>query len=293
MSDVSTLNRTALMDMLAVCQEVVIAHASLFDDFSLAECKEVVVSNIRPLPFRALITDYASRYMNSLFTFDDLVRLIVKEFDAEMFANNRMKAHGITSLANSAQTSTAPRNLNTVTTLTVPKIVTCYNCQQPGHSATVCTALCRFHNLHCANKFACYRHNTEAKKPKTSKKANVTVASDTTVSVAQCLTSYTADSQFTPYPLSNPDVGIVDTGCNTLCVPDESLFDSLVKLDSPEFIKVADGKLVRIEGEGKICDRIAKHVPDFDRALVPIDDEFTTNSYGIIDTGGDAYYPPY
>ena len=51
MSDVSTLNRTALMDMLAVCQEVVIAHTRLFDYFLLAECKEIVVSNIRPLPF--------------------------------------------------------------------------------------------------------------------------------------------------------------------------------------------------------------------------------------------------
>jgi hypothetical protein len=43
------LNRTALMDMLAACQEVVIAHTSLFDDFALAECKEVVISNIHPL----------------------------------------------------------------------------------------------------------------------------------------------------------------------------------------------------------------------------------------------------
>ena len=77
------LNRTALMDMLAPCQEVVIAHTCLFDDFSLAECKEVVVSNIRPLSFRALITDYASRYINTQFSFDDLIRLIVKEFDAE------------------------------------------------------------------------------------------------------------------------------------------------------------------------------------------------------------------
>jgi hypothetical protein len=215
MSDVSTLNRTALMDMLAVCQEVVIAHIQLFDDFSLAECKEVVVSNIRPLSFRILITEYASRYMNPLFTFDDLVRLIVKEFDAEMFANNRMRAHGVTSLANTAQISKPPQNSASATTTTLtsaPKVIICFNCQQPGHSATVCTTLCRFHNLHCANKFACYRRNTEAKKPKAPKKVNVTVASDTTVSVAQCPTSYTADSQFTPYPLSNPDVGIVDTG---------------------------------------------------------------------------------
>ena len=54
------------MDVLAVCQEVVIAHTQLFDDFSLAECKEVVVSNIRPLSFRIIITEYASRYMNPL-----------------------------------------------------------------------------------------------------------------------------------------------------------------------------------------------------------------------------------
>jgi hypothetical protein len=73
-------------------------------------------------------------------------------------------------------------------------------------------------------------------------------------------------------------------------VPDESLFDSLVKLDSPKFIKVADGKLVRIEGEGKICDRIAQHVPDFDQALVP-SDVFTADSYGIIDTRGIHIIP--
>jgi hypothetical protein len=133
----NSLNRTALMDMLSACQEVVTAHTCLFDDFSLAECKEVVVSNIRPLSFRALITDYASRYMNTQFSFDDLIRLIVKEFDAESFVNSRMKVHGVTGLANAAQTSMSSLKPATVTILTTPKIVTCYNCQQPGHSASV------------------------------------------------------------------------------------------------------------------------------------------------------------
>jgi hypothetical protein len=70
-----------------------------------------------------------------------------------------------------------------------------------------------------------------------------------------------------------------------LCVPDESLFDSLVKTNSHKFITVADMKQVSIMGEGRICDRIAQYVPDFKEALVP-SDILTTNSYAIIDTGG-------
>ena len=88
----------------------------------------------------------------------------------------------------------------------------------------------------------------------------MTLASDTVVSVSQCLASYSADSQFTPYVLSDPpdsDVDLIDTGCNTLCVRDDSLFDSLVKPTSPKFITVADGKHVSNEGEGRICDQIA------------------------------------
>jgi len=100
MSDRSILDRTSLMNMLAMCQEVVNSHTALFGDFSLAEWKEAVISNIRPLFFRSLVLEYHSRYINSSFTFENLVQLIVKEFDDESFSLNRIKARGVEGLAN-------------------------------------------------------------------------------------------------------------------------------------------------------------------------------------------------
>ncbi len=100
MKDKTGLDRTELMDMLASCQEVVTYHAGVFSGFSLEECKEAVVSNIRPLSLRVIITDYASRYMNPVFTFEALVSLIVQEFDDELFVVTRSNSLGVDNFAN-------------------------------------------------------------------------------------------------------------------------------------------------------------------------------------------------
>ena len=108
MVDKPDLDRTALMNMLAICQQVVNTHTTMFEDYSLAEWKEVVVSDIRPLSFRLLVEDYESRYMSPSFSFVNLVDIIVKEFDDEACAINRINARGVKSLAHNTTVPTEP-----------------------------------------------------------------------------------------------------------------------------------------------------------------------------------------
>ena len=121
--------------MLASCQERVTYHCGVFSGFSLEECKEAVVSNIRPLSLRVIITDYASRYMNPAFTFEALVSLIVQEFEDELFVVTRSNSRGVDNFTNLV-TNEADK----------PKLrITCFNCGVQGHAAQVCTAVCKFH----------------------------------------------------------------------------------------------------------------------------------------------------
>ena len=71
-----------------------------FDEFSLAECKENIVANIRPMSFRRTIESFRSRYINPAFTFNSLVSLIMKELELKLVAMNRMSTHGVGNFSN-------------------------------------------------------------------------------------------------------------------------------------------------------------------------------------------------
>jgi len=176
MKDKAGLDRTELMGMLASCQEVVTYHAGVFSGFSLEECKETVISNIRPLSFRVIITDYASRYMNPAFTFEALVSLIVSEFDDELFVTTRTNSRGIDNIANNAKFD-EPRAKLTAQERMIK--MTCYNCGKTGHSATICPVNCKFHNKKCSDKMACYRADRDAKK------ANLAVTDNAVANVSE------------------------------------------------------------------------------------------------------------
>ena len=285
MKDKAGLDRTELMDMLASCQEVVTYHAGVFIGFSLEECKETVVSNIRPLSFRVIITDYASRYMNPAFTFKALVSLIVSEFDDELFVTTRTNSRGIDNIANNAKFD-EPRVKLTAQERMIK--MTCYNCGKTGHSATICPVNCKFHNKKCSDKMACYRADCDAKK------ANLAVTDNAVANVSEMKSSTTVEANC--FTVSSPrmnetdEVGLLDTGCNVLCMPKESTFGSLVKLNNSKFIKVADGKHVSIKGKGFIRDVEAHFVPDFPTGLIP-DTIFSPHSIGIIDTVGIHIIP--
>jgi hypothetical protein len=265
MVDKSDLDRTALMNMLAICQEVVNTHTAMFEDYSLEEWKEVVVSNIRPLSFRQLIEEYESRYMSPSFTFVNLVNLIVKEFDEEACAINRIKARGVESLAHSAIVPAEQSKSEAAATAEAERKakVTCYNCGKLGHPAQDCRVNCKFHKKQCANKMTCYIAN---KKEKRDLKANAATEGEVVSDLSQFVCSR-AHNNFT---VSSPrmieveeKIGIIDTGCNVLCLPDDSSFDVLVKSSSNSKIKIADGKPISIKGP----ELLNKYVGESEKAV--------------------------
>ena len=141
MKDRSTLDRTSLMTMLSQSKEAFTANSRFFDEFSLAECKENIVANIRPMSFRRTIEAFSSRYMNPAFTFNSLVSLIVKELELELIAANRMSKHGVSSLSNAATVDSDFLGLSVTNSSAIipPPVVyppnpnmTCFNCAKKG-----------------------------------------------------------------------------------------------------------------------------------------------------------------
>ena len=140
---------------------------------------------------------------------------------------------------------------------------------------------CKFHKKQCTNKMACYIAN---KKEKRDLKANAVTEGE----VVSDLSEFVCSRAHNNFTVSSPrmievenSVGIIDTGCNVLCLPDESSFDVLVKSSSNSKFKIADGKSISIEGTGTICDKEAKFVPDFKTTLGP-PSAFTDFYIGII-----------
>jgi len=293
MVDKSDLDRTALMNMLAICQEVVNTHTTMFEDYSLAEWKEVVVSNIRPLSFRLLIEEYESRYMSPSFTFVNLVNLIVKEFDDEACTINRINARGVESFANSAIVPAEQSKSEASATAEAERKakVTCYNCSKLGHPAQDCRANCKFHKKQCANKMACYIAN---KKEKRDIKANAATEGEAVSDLSQFIcSSSTTHKNFT---VSSPrmievgeKVGLIDTGCNALCLTKASHFDTVTK-SSNSSISVANGQSVSIQGSGFVCQKPAKLVKDFKTGLIPTS-SFTDKFLGVISDKGIHLVP--
>ena len=114
------------------------------------------------------------------------------------------------------------------------------------------------------------RFKQKAAKAKELAKANL-VSDDTKVSMAH--SSRLIASNFT---VSSPrmievgeeKIGLIDPGCNALCLTKASHFDSMIK-SSNSSILVADGKSVSIQGNGFICQKPAKLVQDFKTGLIP------------------------
>ena len=287
MKDKSTLDRTALMTMLSSCKQAFILNPDNFDEFSPGECKECVVANIYPLSFRRTIEAFNSRYMNPAYSFNALVNLIVQEFDLELSAINRLKSQGIGGFAHVAVDNdffglsvTNPSVDKTVGPATSTSTnMTCFNCGKKGHPAQACTIICKFHKKQCADKMVCFRENRSAKQKaaKELAKANLAVV-DVKVSTAHN-SNLAANNYFT---VSSPrmieveeKIGLIDTGCNALCLTRESQFDSVIKTNNSS-ISVADGKSVSIQGSGLICQKPAQLVKDFKTGLIPTS-AFTDN----------------
>jgi hypothetical protein len=127
---------------------------------------------------------------------------------------------------------------------------------------------------------ACYREDRA-----TTKKAKAAVASDVREnSPLVCSSTHQLSSS------RADDFGLIDSGCNILCLPEESNFDIFNKSTPNSNIKIADGKSVPIKGYGKICDKEANFFPDFDKALVPLS-SFTDYHTGIISRDGINIVP--
>ena len=123
------------------------------------------------------------------------------------------------------------------------------------------------HNKKFSDKMACYRADRDAKKANSAVTDNaVANVSETKNSIPVGAKCFTVSS---PRMNETDEVGLLDTGCNVLCMPHESVYDSLVKLNVPKFIKVADGKRVSIKGKGFIRDTEGQLVSDFSTGLVP------------------------
>jgi hypothetical protein len=241
MKDESTLDRTALMTMLSSCKQAFISNPDNFDEFSPGECKECVVANIYPLSFRRTIEAFSSRYMNPAYSFNALVNLIIQEFDLELSAINRLKSQGVGGLAHVAVDSdffglsvTNPSVDKTVGTATSTSTnTTCFNCGKKGHPAQTCTIICKFHKKQCADKMVCFREHRSAKQKaaKELAKANLAIA-DAQVSIA-----HNSDFFGNNFTVSSPrmievgeKVGLIDTGCNALCLTKASHFDTVTQL---------------------------------------------------------------
>ena len=165
--------QTYCMNNDALCkQRSLHCKFQVFDEFFLAECKENIVANIRPMSFRKAIESFSSRYRNPAFTFNSLVSLIVKELELELVAMNRMSKHGVGNFSNaaavdnnlfrlSAINSSIDKAIDPVTSASPS--MTCFNCQKKGHSATKCTVICKFHKKQCADKMVCFREHRSAK----------------------------------------------------------------------------------------------------------------------------------
>ena len=301
MKDKSTLDRTALMTMLSSCKQAFISNPDNFDEFSSGECKECVVANIYPLSFRRTIEAFNSRYMNPAYSFNALVKLIIQEFDLELAAINRLKSQGVGGFAHVAvdndffglSVTNSGIDMTVGPATSTSANMTCFNCQKKGHSATKCTVICKFHKKQCADKMVCFREHRSAKQKaaKELAKANLAVT-DSKVSVTH--NSNLAVNNFT---VSSPrmnevgeKIGLIDTGCNVLCLSRASDFDTLVKSKSSKHISVADGNSVSIEGEGSFCEEKALFVPNFPTGLIP-SSVITAHSFAIINTSGMHIIP--
>jgi len=283
MKDKNSLDRTALMAMLSACKQAFLTNPDNFDEFSPAECKESVVANIFPISFRKSIETFSSRYMNPAYPFNSLVELIIKEFDLELAAMNRLKIHGVQGIANSVISDTYGLSVTDSVALSVTEEkaksekMTCFNCQKKGHSATVCRSPCKIHKKQCADKMVCYRTD---KKAKALVKSNLATVS-TDVSISAYSSNLIRSNSIVASPRGTEaieeKIGFIDTGCNALCLTKESQFDSIVKSNNSS-IFVADGKSVPIHGSGLICQKPAKLVKNFKKALVPTS-TFTDNFF--------------
>ena len=90
-----------------------------------------------------------------------------------------------------------------------------------------------------------YRKDLEDKRDKKKlAKANVAVGID----VSADTTLVCLSSTHQQFPSRTSNIGLIDTGCNVLCLSRASDFDSLVRSTSTKHISVADGKSVPIEG---------------------------------------------
>ena len=155
--------------------------------------------------------------------------------------------------------------------------MTCFSCAKKGHSATERRAPCKFHpGVKCADKMDCFKKNRAATKK--AKKVDVSQSA-----YLACSSSVTISSSSPP---SRADkAGLIDTGCNALCLKNKSHFDSIVLSNRHSSISVADGNSVVIEGEGLICDKKAIYVPTFSDGLIPTD-TFKDNFVGVITDDG-------
>jgi hypothetical protein len=100
-----------------------------------------------------------------------------------------------------------------------------------------------------------YDASAKQKAAKELAKANLAVA-DVKVS-----TAHNSDFAANNFTVSSPrmieveeKIGLIDTGCNALCLTRESQFDSVIKTNNSS-ISVADGKSVSIQGSGLICQK--------------------------------------
>ena len=280
MPEKPSLDRTALLKMFAVTQREIKFHPKIYHVLSLVETKRALVSNIRPTDFRQAVESYADRYMCPLVTISDMVTIIMDQYQRRESFLQYSQRYGAPALADSALLGLAA-TIPTEDVKTVSKKITCFNCSKKGHSATECRAPCKFHpGVKCADKMACYREDRAA-----TKKAKAAVASD-----VRKHSPLVCSSTHQPPSSRADEFGLIDSGCNILCLPAESNFDILHKSTQHSNIQIADGKSVPIKGYGKICDKEAKFVPDFDKALVPLS-TFTDYHTGIISRDGINIVP--
>jgi hypothetical protein len=216
MSDKPSLDRTSMMTMFAKVQREIKFHPGIYSVLSLVETKRALISNIRPLDFRSVLEDFADRYLCPLISITDMVEFVIKQFDKRELFLQYSNSCGIIGLANNAKFDEPRVKLTAQERMAK---MTCYNCGKTGHSATICPVNCKFHNKKCSDKMACYRADRDAKK------ANLAVTDNAVANVSEMKSSTTVEANC--FTVSSPrmnetdEVGLLDTGCNVLCMQKE------------------------------------------------------------------------
>jgi hypothetical protein len=264
--------------------------------------RKLLVSGLQPQWFQNNYrTNFSDAYSDTAYTLVAHITHIKKEVAAEETTNLRLGRRGFPSASAAATPVLAP---STASAAAVPPVApvaqssvagmsphpnlkgfSCYNCKDKVlfHFTKDCPSPCRGCKTNCETKSQCCREADGLPRRGAIFGSRVnfrarrsSVLSSSNVSVYRLEASLPADI-------------IIDTGANALCIHREDYFSGKIKAVT-EKITIADGAPVQIPGMGPVGACVGRHIPAFDKSLVPAA-VITENSIIIVDSAGMNIIP--